>query len=476
MNGLSKVFQGDAELGTNSALCGICSSPLEATMVDPTVIVSSRGRPMGLQVDSTADRLEALTRLLEVALELSQQSDLDVVLPTVTRGVCQAVGCERASLFLYDAVREELFTRVATELEISEIRHPVERGIVGWVARHGELLSVPQPALDPRWDASVDRRTGFRTRNILAAPIHSSDGERLLGVLQLLNKPQPFDELDELLLKAFAGHVAAALDRVRWEAEARSARMLRQSLEMGQSIQRGLLPAADPAIPGYEVAHWWEPTEFVSGDYFDWLPLPIQDTSAVPRWAFAMGDVSGHGLPAALVMTGIRAMVHVMAQTAVDPESLLQLLRASTEPDLAESRFLSFFYLSLDPVTHQVSAANAGHAPAFLLRAVDGSCHNFRPTSVPIGFPHVELPRVELSAVVEPGDLLVLGTDGLIEARSPDDEMFGQLRLQVLLGQCRELPAPQIVDRVRSAVLEFRGATEFDDDITLVVIRRTPSN
>ena len=219
-------------------------------------------------------RTAALSHLLDLALRLATENDLDRILQIVTNSVCDAVDCERASLFVIDEVRSELYTRVVTELEINEIRHSLDQGITGWVARHQQGVHVPQPDTDERWDSSVDRRTGFVTRNILCAPVISNIDERLVGVLQLLNKADAgFSPFDEQLIRAFAAHAATALERRRLQEEARHAHELEHAMEMGRRIQRGFLPDTLPNIAGYEVATWWQPAEFVSGDYYDWLPL-----------------------------------------------------------------------------------------------------------------------------------------------------------------------------------------------------------
>ncbi len=124
-------------------------------------------------------RVSALTGLLDVALQLGTEDDLTRILQIVTNGVCDSVDCERASLFLLDEGQCQLYTLVATELEIQEIRLPVDRGICGWVAQRRELVHVQDPHQDSRWDSSVDLRTGFETRNVLAAPLISRIAEQV---------------------------------------------------------------------------------------------------------------------------------------------------------------------------------------------------------------------------------------------------------------------------------------------------------
>ncbi|MBI1344983.1 SpoIIE family protein phosphatase [bacterium] len=409
----------------------------------------------------------ALARLLEIALELGAERDLDQILKIATTGVCQAVGCERASLFIHDDSKRELYTRVVTELEISEIRFPLMQGIVGWVAQHRQLLSVPVPAEDHRWDSSVDKRTGFKTRNILATPVLAGD-QRLLGVLQLLNKRDRFAPLDEQLVQAFAAHVAVALERRRLEDEAHRALELRQAMEMGHRIQATFLPTRWPEVPGYEVASWWQPAEFVSGDYYDWLPLPQG------RWGFLVGDVSGHGLAAALIMATLRAMAHVLSRTLPQASDFIETLRDSLTPDLQNSRFVTCCYVVLDPESHELTWANAGHAPAFAFDRARKRVQRLEPTTIPLGFPTITWPTTITSRVMQPGDLLVLGTDGVVEVRNPAGEMYGHARLEKLVANLASQSAEEIIAAIQHDVTTFHGLDLPPDDTTVVIVRRTP--
>src|SRR5258708_26823911 len=152
--------------------------------------------------DWVRHRLNGITKLMEITRGLAAQTELGPILEIITEGACQALECERASLFLYDEKRRELYTRVTTDLEIHEIRTSIDAGFNGWVGRNKRALNVSDPASDERWNASIDRQTGFQTRAVLAAPLISPRGERLLGALDLLNKKngQAFDQAAENLL------------------------------------------------------------------------------------------------------------------------------------------------------------------------------------------------------------------------------------------------------------------------------------
>lgn len=412
-------------------------------------------------------QLSGLTKLLSVTRELAALHQLDDVLRAVTSGVCDALSCERASLFLYDRQRDELFTRVVTELEVEEIRSSTENGIAGWVARRRKIANIPDPRLDARWNSSIDRKTGFHTRNILAAPLVSQRDERLLGVLQLLNKKDgEFDEFDEQLLEAFASHAATALERAELLDEARRSQELQVAIDVGRRIQASFLPGELFSIPGYDVATWWQPAEQVSGDYYDVLPLPDE------RCGLFIADVSGHGVGPSLIMATARAMLKVLTRTDSDPDVIHDNLAEALLPDLRDGRFITFLSVALDPQRHEFEFVNAGHGPAFVLRRESDRCETLGPTTLPLGFPVDENKDAGGPVVLQPGDLLVMATDGLIELPNAQRELFGGPRLQELIRRNAGKSAGEIVAAVQKAVAEFAPGTRVPDDITLMVVKR----
>lgn len=411
--------------------------------------------------------LDGMSKLVEITCALAAEHDLDRILETVTSGACAALECERASLFLHDAQRGELYTRVVTELEIEEIRSSIQSGITGWVARRRQIANIPHPALDARWNSSVDRKTGFQTRNILAAPVVSSHDDRLLGVLQALNKQAGcFDEIDERLIQAFAAHAATALQRAELLESARRSQALQISVEMGKQIQRSFLPAQLPEIPGYEVAAWWEPAEAVSGDYYDILPLPDG------RLGLVVADVSGHGIGPSLIMAEVRAMLHVLTRTISAPDRILELLAETLLPDLQDGRFVTLLMGALDPRAHRLSYANAGHGPAFHLCRRTGQFRALDSTALPLGFAEeAGIPCGEPISL-EPGDLVLLATDGAIELRDEHDRMFGRQRLEQLVCENRRRPATEILGVLREAICRFHPHQHPPDDVTVMVLER----
>lgn len=412
-------------------------------------------------------RLGGLMKLVEITCRLAVQHDLDEILETVTEGVCESLNCERASLFLYDERRGELYTRVATELELEEIRTSIGKGITGWVARERKLANISDPDADPRWNGSFDRESGFRTRNLLAAPVLSPRDGRTVGVLESLNKRNgAFNEYDERILEAFAAHAATALERARLIEEARRSHELQVSIELGRSIQTSFLPRSIPRVPGYEIATWWQPAEAVSGDYYDVIGLPDG------RLGIVVADVSGHGVGPSLIMASVRAMLHVVAQSGSDPHDIISLLSETIYPDLQSGRFITFLMVALNPRTHQITFANAGHGPALHFRRGDRAFRELEATCLPIGV-KADL-QVPSSRVFEldPGDLLVLATDGAFELRNDEDEMFGVDRLKQLIVDNRRLPASELMNVIRKAITSFHPGDHPPDDVTVLLLER----
>lgn len=413
------------------------------------------------------NRLRASVKLVETTCHLASEHDLDKILEMVTNDVCEALGCERASLYLYDEDGDELYTRVVTELEIEEIRSSLESGITGWVARRQKIANIPDPRVDARWNSAIDRKTGFQTRNILAAPLISAHDGRLIGVLQLLNKhEEAFDEFDEQLIQAFAGHAASAVERARLLDAARRSQELQVSIDMGRSIQAGFLPGSLPDVPGYEIAAWWQPAEQVSGDYYDLVHLPDG------RLGLVIADVSGHGVASSLIMASVRAMLRVLASRGSEPAHIVSTLSETVAPDLNSGRFITFLMVALDPQRHELTYANAGHAPALHFERNVGRFHELFSTGLPMGFSaEHEIPSGD-AVNLQPGDMVILATDGTTELKNAEGEMFGRKRLETLIRNHGDRPAHELLDIIRKAITEFNPAPHPPDDITLLILER----
>ena len=418
--------------------------------------------------DWVRHRLVGLTKLMEITRRLAAQTEIGPILEIITEGACQALECERASLFLYDEKRRELHTSVTTALEVQEIRTSIDVGFNGWVGRHKRPLNVSDPAADERWNSAIDRQTGFQTRNILAAPLLSPRDERLLGTLELLNKRngQTFDQADENLLLAFAAHAAVSLERVELFENFKKTREIEISINAARKLQASFLPQRVPRIEGYELAAWWQPALGVAGDYYDVVRLPDG------RLALAVADVSGHGLGPSLIMASARAMLHVLSRTLSQPGRILTLLNETITPDLKLGRFITFLLGALDTAQHTFSFANAGHGPAFHLQRRTGHIRHLEATGCPIGIVEDEYGESPQPILLEPGDAIVLATDGAIEQRNAEGEMFGRPRFEQLVCDNQTLSASRLVALLKEQIRAYYRGSHPDDDVTILILER----
>jgi phosphoserine phosphatase RsbU/P len=417
------------------------------------------------------ERIAGLESVLEVTKSLAAERDLERLLELIIHQASVTLCCERASLFLYDEESRELYTRKVTMLEgIQEIRLPSNEGIVGLAARERRIVHIPDPYAHPLFNAEFDQRTGFRTRNILCAPLVSWGENKLLGVLQLLNKRDGgFVDIDQGLLDAFAAHAAIAIDRAILARHYEEKMRLMVSLDVARKVQASLFPRAMPALPGYEVAAASRPADATGGDYYDVIP------QASGRLGLVVADVCGHGLGPSLLMASVRAMLRGFALRELPPDSLLTDLGHALAEDLSPThRFVTLLYGALDPNRHVFQYANAGHGPVALhFRAAEGRFHTLcedEARGCPLGI--IEETYQPCAPVpLAPGDMLVLGTDGLVETRR-GQEQFGIERLCDFLQRNAHTPLRETIVELMDATSAFQTHGRPDDDLTLLLVRR----
>jgi phosphoserine phosphatase len=225
------------------------------------------------------------------------------------------------------------------------------------------------------------------------------------------------------------------------------------------------MPSKLPAIDGYEVATWWFPNEAVGGDYCDVIPLA---SGAV---VLTIADVSGHGLGPSLLMASVRAALRTLLLAHDSPQVLLEQLARALADDFEHGSFITMCLAKLAPATHELSFANAGHGPALLLKA-SGQFIDLESTGVPLG---VVIPTdypLGPTHTMQPGDLMLLATDGIVESFDKRGEQFGIERLKQLIVRLKGAPLQELVRSIgREVELHYVGDSP-PDDLTLLALRR----
>lgn len=401
--------------------------------------------------------------LVKASYALHTTLDLDELLGLILDVAAAGVGADRGTVFLVRQDSAEIWSRVLSGDERLEIRLPLGQGIAGTVAATGEIVRLEDAYEDERFDRSWDEKSGYRTRQILCAPIRNRDDE-IVGVFQLLNrKSGNFDEEDVEYLGALSVHAALAIENARLHRSALERERFDREVQLAQGVQRQLQPAQRERRHGTIVAAGInELCEDATGDYYDLL-------TEGDRLGLVIGDVSGHGLQAALLMAETRAYLRAFVHTIDRLPEALDLVNDYLVPDMEGGKFISLFAATVDTETGAVEWCNAGHNPPYVVRGGEGTW--LKATGRILGILEGADYRAGEPFTLEPGDVMLLYTDGVTEARR-GDELFGDARLAEALHGAGDLEPAGILGRLRAAIDDWTGGAANDDDLTMVAVKR----
>jgi serine phosphatase RsbU (regulator of sigma subunit) len=307
-----------------------------------------------------------------------------------------------------------------------------------------------------------------RVHTMMAAPLQTND--RIIGLIYVDSPSilRQFQGDDLNLLTVMANVAAIRIEHARLAEIEQAERMLQRDLAQAAEIQRRMLPEKAPHVPGADLAGYNAPCRTVGGDYFDFFSYPSG------KVALALGDVSGKGMPASLMMMGLQARVQVLAEDTGDLSGLMTRLNKITCANCPSNRFVTFFFSVLDPATGDLAFCNAGHNPPIVIRASGGA------EMLEGGGPVLGILPVacywEQHARLEPGDMLVLYSDGVTEATNPGEQEYGEERLIALVSSLRSQAAAEIVNAVTRDVARWVSGAAPADDVTLIVAKRLELN
>lgn len=408
-----------------------------------------------------------MSLVLDVSRMLAVTADLDLLLRRIAEAVTALLNCERASIFLHDSARRELWTKVA--LMSGEIRLPDSAGIAGHVFTTNQPLHVPRAYDDPRFSRATDQRTGYVTRNLLAVPMEDID-QKPVGVIQAINKAagEAFSDNDLAMLQLLSDQAGVAIQRYRLQQAAMESLSLRREMELARGVQEAMIPKRRPDVPGLDAAGWTKAASINGGDVFDLWRTPDG------RLGVLLADASGHGIAPAMVACQVRTLVRTLADAAgggADPFQLLSLVNARLYEDLPPGRFITAFLGFVAP-DGLMTWASGGHGPAVTRDGQGNRPVLLDPTLPPLGV-IPDLPE-DLPAPVRLDDngALVVASDGMTEVLSPSGEMFGQSRLLDALKNDAAAQPDEAIVLLRTLVQRWQGKDEPEDDQTLVVVVR----
>lgn len=414
--------------------------------------------------EHSQNELQKLNKLINAAKTVNSTLDLDRLLTLIVEAALSIVDATGGTLYLLDEEHHELWSKVLKGLELVEIRLPMGKGIAGYVAATGDVISISDAYLDSRFNPEIDSRTGFRTKTILCVPMRNKDN-KTIGVLQLINKTSgQFNEDDVSFIEALSVHAAIAIENARLYEQERLKIALEKDILAAREVQLALLPKEAPAIPCYDIRGASNAAQMVGGDYFDFIPL------AQNRYAVCVGDVSGKGLPASLLMANLQAALRgqtiIMASPTVYMRRSNRLLWQTT----AAEKFATLFLGILDCETHTLSYVNAGHNYPILF-SHKGEERLLKTGGIPLGMLE-DFDYEEETVQLNKGDILLMYSDGISEAFNNDKEQFGDDRVISIVQNLRDQSAEMILNSVLEAVRTHSAGTPQLDDLTVVVVKR----
>ena len=332
------------------------------------------------------------------------------------------------------------------------------QGITGDVIRNCHSIVVPDVSLDARY---VQGRS--LTRSEIAVPIILN--KRAIGALNLeSDQLSAYMEDDVEVLQFFADAAAISIEKAMLHKQLLERELIGKQLETARVVQSRLLPNSPPAFPGYDIAGICISADEIGGDYFDYISLSHN------RLGLVVADVSGHGIPSALVMTAFRALLRTKARGKSSLANIAYSINHLLPEFTGDNHFVTVLYAVLEPSTGNLTYISCGHPPPLVLRA-NGEVAKLDHNNTALGiFP--DLSYSEATTCLEAGDILILYTDGAVELMDQSDEIFGISRLVEVIRENQHLSAAEVIDKVIEATQQFSAYYGFLDDLTLVVVRR----
>ncbi len=419
-------------------------------------------RKPAAEVKSYVHRLESL---IDASKHLNTTFNLEELLSIILHLATKNLDAERGTIYLTDEKTNELWSKVLKGEGLVEIRLPLGTGIAGTVAQTGETVNLKDASKDKRFFAGFDKRSGFRTRTMLCMPMKNRHG-KIVGVFQIINKKEGmFDKEDELFLKAFSEHAALAVENARLHQTSLESERVQKELQIAGEIQQRLLPKEIVPIPHYEVAAAAQPCTSVGGDYYDVISVGKN------RYAFIMADVTGKGVPAALLVSTLHASLRAYIQSDTNLSELTAKLNKLVYENSPAERFITFFIMILDCSSHTMTYVNAGHNFPYLLRPDSGNVIELEANGLPLGMVDgVQYESRQLS--LGRNDVLALYTDGVTEAMDKTRQQYSEERLKDVLRNTMVKPACEIKDDILHDVRIFIGHEPPSDDLTLLVLKQ----
>jgi sigma-B regulation protein RsbU (phosphoserine phosphatase) len=416
--------------------------------------------------------VDKLRMLLDITKTISRSLDLDEVLNLVMDTLDSLIPYDAAGIYLvqcsgpvpeWEGGPDEscaFQTQAVRGYDIDDLQElglKMGEGLIGHVALSGKPFISLNVREEPRY---INARA--RTRSEMVAPIISNN--EVIGVFDLESDELNAYSKDDLeVLMLLASQVAIIIEKVMLHDSLLEKQRLETQLEVARQVQLELLPARDPELEGFDISAYNFPTEEVSGDYYDWVRIFDDQIGIV------IADVSGKGVPAALLMAFLRASLRAATHIGYAPHISMSKVNYLLWESIERNQFVTSFYGILDASNRTLAYSNAGHNPPLVMEA-DGKAHFEERGGVPLGM-FRDSRYYEYYMTLEPGQVLVLYTDGATEAMNSVNDEYGRDRLVAAVRQCRHLSAREMIDFIHRDVINWTDGLGAHDDVTFFIVK-----
>jgi phosphoserine phosphatase RsbU/P len=401
-----------------------------------------------------------LVLLNEIAREISSILNLDELLGRTAELIRRLIDYQMFSILLVDSTGEKLQHRFSLRFQENISRKhevPLGRGVVGYAAQTKQAVLVPDVTKESRYVV-----LNPETKSEMAVPLVYKD--KVVGVLDLEHTRRGFfTEEHKRTITTLAAQLAIAIENAQlYEQIARQERRLERDLALARELQVGLLPQTPPKLAHLDVAAKFVPARAIGGDLYDFIPYSLS------RLGIVIGDVSGKGAPAAIYAALVSGILRSHAPIEPAPAEMLSAVNFSLAERRIEAQFVSLIYAVWDDERRLLTVANSGLPRPIYVHG--GKNEVIEATGLPLGL-FDDADYEEFRFRMKPGDMFVFFSDGIIDARNRDGELFGRTRVEKIVSQCAGQSADCAVDLLFNAVAEHSAGVETFDDQTVVAIR-----
>jgi sigma-B regulation protein RsbU (phosphoserine phosphatase) len=405
-----------------------------------------------------------LSIINDIATTINSTQPVEQIVDIIVKKCVKHLNVEQGAIMLLDESDKEkpLHTMIREQQSsLDLLPYRFDAQLTGWMLKNQEPLLVNKLKEDERFKDLIDKTTPIES--FLSVPLRVKN--KMQGILTVFNKRsnEQFSSNDQKLLSIIASQSSQIIENARLLEEERNLRVMQEEMKLAKQTQLNLLPKEIPKIPGYSIAAKTISAKEVGGDYYDIIKMDDE------HFAFCLGDVTGKGMPAAMLMSNIQATLRAQIQNEYSlAETLFRssnLLYARTEP----TKFVTLFLGTMNSESNEIYFSNAGHDPPF--HFTKGDLNNLKTGGMLLGaFPDAQYEQEKI--IMSPGDLLILFSDGITEAMNHENKEFSEEKLIDVIRNNTDTEPELFIEKIVTAVKEHSGSTPQYDDMTLMIIKR----